>query len=43
MHRTEGFYVYYWYVVVSAVKESPNLYLVFLLTKLRNHLCLDRI
>jgi hypothetical protein len=24
--RTEGFYVFYWYVVVLAVKESPKLY-----------------
>ncbi len=26
MQRVEGFYVYYWYVVVWAVKESPNFY-----------------
>jgi hypothetical protein len=24
--KAEGFYVYYWYVVVWAVKESPDLY-----------------
>jgi hypothetical protein len=24
--RAEGFYVYYWYVIVSVAKESPNLY-----------------
>jgi hypothetical protein len=24
--KAEGFYVYYWYAIVWAVKESPNLY-----------------